>query len=249
MLDAVALANALATVPFVSLGGPWHRAIDQEYLTKPPPGFPPGSPPQPLWPGGAKEKGGRFTPKGSFDTLYLCTDPTTAMLEVGAVFRPPKGPLISARRDPLTLTQAEGTLEAVLDLMNKDIQEALGTNEQELTGSWRTTTNPPTHILGAAVHACGRILAIRWTSPFKTRSRSFPLTKFPNAWEWDETIVRIQCMPTNTAPAISVSKNGVDPLMARPRIAPRMTARTTSKGLYLPRSLLSAKRTAASQAR
>ncbi len=81
MLDAVALANALATVPFVSLGGPWHRAIDQEYLTKPPPGFPPGSPPQPLWPGGAKEKGGRFTPKGSFDTLYLCTDPTTAMLD------------------------------------------------------------------------------------------------------------------------------------------------------------------------
>jgi RES domain-containing protein len=161
MLDAVALASALATVPFVSLGGPWHRAIDQEYLTKPPPGFPPGSPPQPLWPGGAKEKGGRFTPKGSFDTLYLCSDPTTAMLEVGAVFRPPKGPLISARRDPLTLTQAEGTLEAVLDLMNKDIQEALGTNEQELTGSWRTATNPPTHILGTAVQACGRILAIR----------------------------------------------------------------------------------------
>lgn len=161
MLDALALANALAIVPLISLSGVWHRAIDQEYLTGPPPGFPAGSPPQPLWAGGAKANGGRFTPKGSFDTLYICSDPTTAMLEVGAVFMPPKGPLISARRNPLTLTQAEGALEAVLDLMNEDIQEALGTNEQELTGNWRTATNPPTHVLGTAVHASGRILAIR----------------------------------------------------------------------------------------
>ena len=161
MLDAVALANALATVPLISLGGPWHRAIDQEYLTKPPPGFPGGGPPQPLWPGGAKKHAGRFTPKGSFDTLDLCSDPTTAMLEVGAVFRPPKGPLVSAKRNPLSVTQVEGSLEAVLDLMDADIQVALGTNEQELTGNWRTATNPPTHVLAAAVEACGRILAIR----------------------------------------------------------------------------------------
>ena len=161
MLDAVILANALATVPLVSLGGPWHRAIDQEYLTKPPPGFPASGPPQPLWPGGAKKNGGRFTPKGSFDTLYLCSDQTTAMLEVGAVFRPPKGPLVSAKRNPLTLTQAEGSLAAVLDLMDEDIQVTLGTNEQELTGNWRTATNPPTHVLATAVEVCGRILAIR----------------------------------------------------------------------------------------
>ncbi len=161
MLDAVGLARALAAVPLVSLSGVWHRAIDHEYLTGPPSGFPAGSPPQPLWAGGAKEKGGRFTPKGSFDTLYICSDPTTAMLEVDAVFKPPKGPLISARRNPLTLTQAKGVLEAVLDLMNEDVQEALGTNEPELTGKWRTATNPPTHVLGTAVQACGRILAIR----------------------------------------------------------------------------------------
>jgi len=161
MLDPVALAKALATVPLVSLGGTWHRAIDQEYLTKPPPGFPAGGPPQPLWPGGAKRNGGRFTPKGSFDTLYLCSDPTTAMLEVGAVFKPPKGPLVSPKRNPLTLTQADGWLDAVLDLMSEDTQAMLGTNQQELTGHWRTTTNPPTHVLATAVEACGRILAIR----------------------------------------------------------------------------------------
>lgn len=160
MLDAVGLARALAAVPLISLSGVWHRAIDHEYLTGPPPGFPAGSPPQPLWAGGAKENGGRFTPKGSFDTLYICSDPTTAMLEVGAIFRPPKGPLTSARRNPLTLTQAEGALEAVLDLMNEDIQEALGTNELELTGS-RAGANPPTQVLGAVVQACGRVLAIR----------------------------------------------------------------------------------------
>ena len=160
MLDAVGLARALAAVPLVSLSGVWHRAIDHELLTRPPLGFPAGSPPQPLWAGGAKENGGRFTPKGSFDTLYICSDPTTAMLEVGAIFRPPKGPLTPARRNPLTLTQADGALEAVLDLMNEDIQEALGTNELELTGS-RTGTNPPTQVLGAAAQMCGRILAIR----------------------------------------------------------------------------------------
>lgn len=161
MRDAVALARALATVPLIAIGGPWHRAIDQEYLTKAPPGYPAGDPPQPLWPGGAKRSGGRFTAKGSFDTLYLCSDPATAMLEVSAVFRPPKGPLVSARRNPLTLIQAEGSLEAVLDLMNEDTQARLGTNEQELTGNWRTTANPPTHVLATAVEACGRILAIR----------------------------------------------------------------------------------------
>lgn len=168
MLDAVGLARALAAVPLVSLSGVWHRAIDHEYLTRPPPGFPAGSPPQPLWAGGAKEKGGRFTPKGSFDTLYICSDSTTAMLEVDAVFMPPKGPLISARRNPLTLTQVEGVLEAVLDLMNEDVQEALGTNEPELTGSWRTATNPPTHILGAAAQACGRVLA---TQSYSAKNR------------------------------------------------------------------------------
>ena len=57
--------------------------------------------------------------------------------------------------------QTDGWLEAVIDLMNEDIQAVLGTNEQELTGHWRTTTNSPTHVLATAVEACGRILAIR----------------------------------------------------------------------------------------
>ena len=52
-------------------------------------------------------------------------------------------------------------LDAVLDLMSEDTQAMLGTNQQELTGHWRTTTNPPTHVLATAVEACGRILAIR----------------------------------------------------------------------------------------
>jgi RES domain-containing protein len=161
MLAPSALAKELGSVPLIQLAGPWHRAIDQEYLTKPPPGFPPGGPPQPLWPGGARSSGGRFTPKGSFDTLYLCSDPVTAMLEVGAIFNLPKGGVGASKRNPLTLSVVDGLLNAVLDLTDDGILDALGTNRQEITGHWRLTMTPPTHVLATAVKASGRILAIR----------------------------------------------------------------------------------------
>jgi hypothetical protein len=81
--------------------------------------FPPGGPPQPPWPGGAKKFGARFTPRGSFDTLYLCCDALTAMPEVGAAIRPPGGPVVSAKSNPLVLSQIDGSLDAVLDLTDR----------------------------------------------------------------------------------------------------------------------------------
>lgn len=105
--------------------------------------------------------GARFTPKRAFNTLYLASDVTTALLEVGAVFAPPGAPLLSSRRNPLTLTQVEGALSAVLDLTDSAVQAAPATSDHELTGAWRTLPSPPTHILATAAHASGRILAIR----------------------------------------------------------------------------------------
>jgi RES domain-containing protein len=161
MLSGTELARALGTVPLLSIVGPWHRAISHDFLTKPPPGFPASSPPQPLWPGGARAFGGRFTPKGSFDTLYLCSDQETALLETNAAFKPTGGPIISVRRNPLTLTQIEGSLAAVLDLTDDRIQKTLDVDQQLLTGQWRTVANPPTQVLGAAAEASGRIVALK----------------------------------------------------------------------------------------
>jgi RES domain-containing protein len=41
--------------------------------------------PKPLWGLGSKMYGGRFTPKGAFETIYLAEDPITAMAEVTGV--------------------------------------------------------------------------------------------------------------------------------------------------------------------
>lgn len=161
MLRGKALTKALSKVQLVTLVGPWHRAVDHDLLTRPPPGFPARGRPQPLWPGGAKLNGGRFTPKGSFNTLYLCSDQTTALLEANTAFCPPNGPIVSASHNPLTLSQVNGILSGVLDLTEGAIQKALDVDEQLLTGRWRTARNPSTHLLARAAQQSGKILALR----------------------------------------------------------------------------------------
>jgi RES domain-containing protein len=44
--------------------------------------------PKPLWGLGGMLYGGRFTPKGAFETVYLAEDPVTAMAEVSGVLYP-----------------------------------------------------------------------------------------------------------------------------------------------------------------
>jgi RES domain-containing protein len=162
MLSARALRRAIAKIELTTAAGPWLRAVDEADLAKAPPGHPRGSPPQPLWGGGAKRTGGRFTPKGSFETLYLASDLLTVGREIDAVFR--DGRPAHVVRDPFTVLQVGGQLTNVLDLTDGDRRAVLGTTTDELTAPWRLKRSPRTHALAVAAYESGRVLAIRTPS-------------------------------------------------------------------------------------
>ncbi len=166
------LTTKFKTLPLVSLSGPWSRCVANEYLQGPPPGAPPGSPPRPLWPGGSKLYGQRFTPKGGFDTLYLALSPATALLEVRTIINV-GGNLVHVPSNPMMLVSIQGTVNGILDLTDPNIQRELGTSTAELTGAWAFTAaggTPPTQRLGAAAFASGRIHGFKYYSAKGTGS-------------------------------------------------------------------------------
>jgi hypothetical protein len=71
------LTTALARVPLGSAHGPWTPSIGCQHLI--------GAKPQPLWGGASKVRGARFTSRGSFDSIYIASDPITALTEVWAL--------------------------------------------------------------------------------------------------------------------------------------------------------------------
>ncbi len=161
MLPRLQLAAALASVDLTTGHGPWSRAIGYRYLQSPPPGQ--FGPPQPLWGGAAKIAGARFTAAGSFDSIYLAHDPVTAFIEVSALVLLPGGP-VPVRTAPWVVISVDGILGNLLDLTNGATLSALGTNEQEMTGAWVATKNPPTQLLGRLAYESGRIAGIKYAS-------------------------------------------------------------------------------------
>jgi RES domain-containing protein len=165
------LAQALAQLPQIHITALYHRVVKAVYLSGPPPGAPPGSSPQPLWPGGASERGARYTPVGGADSLYLAPDPVTALAEVRAVSPPDlraNGP-----HDPLTVIAVEVDLPNIVDLCSPAIRKALGTSRVELVAPWLRAQArhrkgqgalPPTQALGAAAAGQGSILGLRYPS-------------------------------------------------------------------------------------
>jgi|HubBroStandDraft_1064217.scaffolds.fasta_scaffold06429_3 RES domain-containing protein len=183
MLARVDLVAALNSIPLARFNGTWWRAVPHHLLKGPPPGAPPGSPPQPLWPDGSALSGARYTPKGGPRTVYLASDPATVLQEVNAIFAIPNGPSIALPAAPHTMCQVNVVVNSVLDLSVPSTEAALGTSTQELTGHWRYTMEtggtPPTHLLGAAAHASGRIAAICAHSS-KNVGHGFILAVFPD---------------------------------------------------------------------
>jgi RES domain-containing protein len=168
MFSESTLRKRLATVGTITVHGPWSRAIGFHLLKGPPPGAPPGSPPQPLWPGGALLHGARFTPKGSFGSLYLAENPVTALQEVVSIFVPPRATIpITVKTSPWVVVTIEGVLTNVLDLTDSSVQKQLGTTTAELTGDWVYSQSigvvPPTQLLGQVAHEA-RIVGLRYTS-------------------------------------------------------------------------------------
>jgi RES domain-containing protein len=170
MLTADALRRALRQVELVEASGPWVRAIDAHLLVGPPPGSPPGASPDPLWAGGARKHGARFTPKGGFETLYLASDLVTVGREIGTIF--PSG-AVSPTKSPFTVAHVTGHLVGVLDLTNASVLPALRTSVDEMTGPWRLARSPPTHRLAQqrSAAAASRRSAASLLSTARARSR------------------------------------------------------------------------------
>lgn len=158
MLRQEELLEALGSIPAVTIDGPWLRAVDARLLLSGPSGSPDGSTPRPLWGGGARRHGARYTPKGSFDTLYLASDLETLGQEIGAVLG--GSHRVSPSKDPFTVVHVRGHLTHVLDLREPAVRDVLGTTREELGSPWRLDPSPPTHRLGAAVHESRRFCAL-----------------------------------------------------------------------------------------
>jgi RES domain-containing protein len=161
MLSLGKLSDALARVQLTSAHGPWSRAVGYRYLIGPPSGQ--TGPPQPLWGGAARIAGARFTPQGSFDSIYLAQDPITAFVEVSALILLPGGP-VASRSAPWVVVTVDGFLTNLLDLTDAAILAALGTTEQEMTGTWAKLSRPPTQWLGQLAYDSGRIAGIKYGS-------------------------------------------------------------------------------------
>jgi RES domain-containing protein len=155
MLKAHALPAVLQHTPPVAVHGPWWRSIAFHYLLS--------NPSEPLWSAGSKIEGARFTPKGSFDSLYLSWHPITTLAEVNGLVMLPSGP-VPQQTPPLTLFVIQGIVTRVLDLTNPSILDALGTSEQEVAGPWVKMAKPPTQILAQAAYESGIFAAVQYHS-------------------------------------------------------------------------------------
>src|SRR5207253_523835 len=76
--------------------------------------------PQPLWGLGSKRFGGRYTPKNSFETIYMAKDMVTALKEVQALISIPSGPAFTIVTVPWVTVAIQGFLSSVLDAVFPD---------------------------------------------------------------------------------------------------------------------------------
>jgi RES domain-containing protein len=161
MLPLPQLAATLAAARLTSAHGPWSRVVEYRHLLYPPPGQ--TGPPQPLWGGAAKIAGARFTPQGSFDSIYLARDPITAFVEVSALILLPNGPA-PVFTPPWVIVTVDGIMNNLLDLTDPATLTTLGTTAQEMTGTWVTHAHPPTQLLGRTAYDSGCIAGIKYAS-------------------------------------------------------------------------------------
>ncbi len=83
------------------------------------------------------------------------------------------GSIVPLRTAPWTLVTVDGIVSNVLDLTDASILKALGTNVQEMTGTWAKGANPPAHELAQAAYGSGQnrrnqirlCQAPRWREP------------------------------------------------------------------------------------
>jgi RES domain-containing protein len=165
MLPLTELGAALAKAKLVAVHGPWSRVVAFRHLLGPPPGM--SGSPQPLWGGASRINGARFTPQCGFDSIYLASDPMTALAEVQAIIFLPNGPA-PVQTTPWTVLSVDGVVSRGLDLTDSATLAILGTNEQEISGAWWLARHPPTQVLGQAAFDSMKIRGIKYRSAKNT---------------------------------------------------------------------------------
>jgi RES domain-containing protein len=90
----------------------------------------PSVPPQPLWGMGSKLYGGRYTPKNSFETIYLAEDMVTALTEVVAIVTGLSGRGITLASGPRVIVAVHGVLLSILDLTIAANVQTIGSTYQ-----------------------------------------------------------------------------------------------------------------------
>ena len=163
MLSEDELRRALRRVPLIGADGPFHRFVDLWFVHQNLAG---GKKTEVLAGLGAKMLGGRFTPRGTFETLYVATTAATARIESES--RITASGVVDAPSKPYVHFVVRGRLQKVLDLTDAGVLATLKTTEDEMTGPWIMGQvqgdEAPTQILGRVVHAIGRIEAILFPS-------------------------------------------------------------------------------------
>lgn len=158
MLPESQLRNVLSQVTPRTMHGTFSRCVGYHHVVARPGGTPSAASPQPIWGMGSRIAGGRFTPRGTFETVYLAEDPITALAEVALVIRHSHAPRATFRTPPWVHVAVSGVLGSVLDLTESNVQAVLGTSRQELTGEWRYTQaqdgEAPTQALGRVEGVC-----------------------------------------------------------------------------------------------
>ena len=184
MLSERALRRVLQRLPLITLKGPFHRFADfwfvhQRLLS--------GEAPDLLSGLGARLFGGRFTPPGKFETLYVATTPETARIEAESILT--GSGIVRSPAKPYVHFTIDGLVEGTLDLGDAAVQKSLGTTRAELSSSWRTLQargrEAPTQMLGRVGHGSRRIQALLYQSSKNTSGRClaiFPERLAAHSW-------------------------------------------------------------------
>lgn len=128
---------------------------------------------------GAKERGGRFNPKGT-PALYLSLGQTTALAEYNQGF--------PHRPQPTTLCAYEIDCEAVIDLTDANTRKEVGTNLTEMACGWELLLamgkTPPTWTLARQQIAQGAagVLVPSYARNAPAGSRNLVL------WRWGDNL-------------------------------------------------------------
>ncbi|GMA16741.1 RES family NAD+ phosphorylase [Deinococcus metallilatus] len=166
--DDAELRHALGGVPLTSWSGPLHRVVAGRYIKSL------------ASVRGSLLANNRYTQAGVCAALYTSHYPELALLEVmqGSAF----SEAFPGATPALHITfSVRVHLTALLDLMDAQVQERLGTNLQELTGEWKAMNaagrEAPTQRLGRLAFESGRIEAIRYPSKIQPQRGNVLLFK------------------------------------------------------------------------